>query len=105
MSELEEMLAFQIKCLKLQTPEREYRFNPDRRYRADFAWPEHKLLVEVEGGTWIRGRHSRGRGFENDCEKYNLATLDGWRVLRFTTGQIERGWAVSIIEAILRRGK
>ena len=48
-SELEELLAFQMRAAGLPEPEREYRFHEKRRYRADFAWPDHRLLVEGEG--------------------------------------------------------
>ena len=44
--------------------------------------------VEIEGGTWSGGRHTRGAGYEADCIKYNIATLKGWRVLRFTSGML-----------------
>lgn len=74
-----------------EKPVREYRFYSDRLWRFDFAYPDRKIAIEVEGGTWTGGRHTRGRGFEGDCEKYNTAELLGWRVFRFTTGMIERG--------------
>lgn len=63
--------------------ETEYHFHPERRWRADFAFVDERVLVEIEGGVWTRGRHTRGRGFVRDCEKYNAATLAGWAVLRF----------------------
>lgn len=102
MSDLEDLLFQHIKLVGLPTPEREYRFAPPRRYRADFAYPERKLLIEVEGGVWTRGRHTRGKGFTNDCEKYNLAALNGWNILRFTAEQIQTGMAVSTIEQMLK---
>lgn len=98
MSALEESLAFQIRALRLPSPVREYRFHGSRKWRADFAWPECRLLVEVEGGTWTGGRHTRGAGFEKDVEKYNEAALDGWTVLRFTGRMIESGKAIQMIE-------
>ena len=97
-SELEETLAGQIRLLGLEEPEREYRFAPGRRYRFDFCWPERFLACEVEGGTWIHGRHTRGAGFEKDAEKYNLATILGWRVLRATGNMVRDGRAVTLIE-------
>ena len=101
-SELERTLDFQLKALKIGGYEREYKFAaPDRRYRADFAWPTIKLLVEVEGGTRQYGRHNRHDGFEKDCEKYNAAALLGWTVLRFTSSQVNRGEAISVIETYL----
>jgi very-short-patch-repair endonuclease len=61
-----------------------------------------RLAVEVEGGSWIAGRHVRGRGFEADCEKYNAAVLLGWRILRFTTAMIESGAALSAVKAVFQ---
>ena len=94
----EATLALHIRALGLPEPETEYRFHPVRRWRFDFCWPAYRLAVEVEGGTWARGRHSRGAGFERDCEKYNEATIRAWRVLRFTTGMVEDGRAVETLE-------
>ena len=81
----------------LPASEREYTFAPPRRWRFDFAWPQHKLAVEIEGGSWTLGRHTRGEGFRNDCEKYNEAVLLGWSVLRFTPDMIESGYAVKTV--------
>lgn len=75
----------------------EYRFDPSRRWRADFAFLEARLLVEVEGGAWSKGRHTRGQGFEDDCEKYAEAVIQGWRVLRVTTAMVEDGRALGFI--------
>lgn len=68
----------------LTEPVIEHRFHPVRRWRFDYAWPEHKVALEVEGGIWTGGRHTTGKGFEADIEKYNTATADGWRILRTT---------------------
>src|SRR5690606_6883288 len=46
-------------------------YHRGRNWRLDFAWPEHRVAVEVEGGTRTGGRHVRPRGFEKDVEKYN----------------------------------
>jgi len=102
-SALEETLALQIAADALPAPEQEYRFHCVRKWRFDFAWPELMLGVEVEGGTWIRGRHTRGYGFEKDCEKYNEAALEGWLVLRFTGGMVRDGRALSIIKRAMER--
>lgn len=68
----------------LPQPEAEHRFHPVRRWRFDYAWPRHCLALEVEGGVWTRGRHTRPAGFLRDVEKYNAAAVLGWRVLRTT---------------------
>jgi very-short-patch-repair endonuclease len=88
-SELEAMFAMQAKLLGLPAPQREYKFAPKRRWRFDFAWPELMLAVEIEGGVWSGGRHTSGVGFTADCEKYNEATILGWRVLRVTGQQVK----------------
>jgi very-short-patch-repair endonuclease len=79
--------------------EREYRFHPERRWRADFAIG--RLLVEVDGGAWIAGRHTRGLGFEGDAEKQNAAAELGYRVLRFTPRMVEDGSALAQIQRVL----
>ena len=93
-SKLEMRFARIIDAADLPLPVTEYRFHPTRRWRFDFAWPEHKLAVEIEGGAWTGGRHTRGSGFVSDCDKYNAATILGWRVLRFTTSHLRDEQAI-----------
>jgi len=66
----------------LPKPVAEYRFTMLRRWRFDWAWPQHLIALEVEGAVWVQGRHTRGSGFVKDMCKYNHAAMDGWRVLR-----------------------
>lgn len=89
-STLERTFAFYWRALAddLPEPEREYRFAPPRRWRLDYAWPAHLVAVELQGGTWVRGRHSRGRGQSQDYEKHNAATLLGWKLLYFTSDML-----------------
>lgn len=101
MSPLESLLLTQIQAAGLPTPERELAFHPKRRWRFDFAWPAPQLAVEVEGGTWVGGRHSRGKGFERDCERQAEAMLAGWSLLRVTEGMVRDGRAVRLIERAL----
>jgi len=61
---------------------KEHLFHPVRKWRFDYALPEYKIAIEVEGGVWTEGRHTRPKGFINDMEKYNTATVMGWQVLR-----------------------
>ena len=79
---------------------REYEFAVPRKYRADFHILPN-LLIEVEGGTWSGGRHTRPSGYTDDCAKYNLATLLGFAVLRYTTQMVERGDAIRDIMGLL----
>jgi very-short-patch-repair endonuclease len=66
-------------------PEPEYYIIPKRRFRWDGAWPEQKVAIEIQGGTWSGGSHGRGSGIRRDCEKNNLAVAAGWRVFYATT--------------------
>lgn len=93
-------LPVQCKALSLPEPEPEYRFAPPRRWRFDYCWPSHRLAVEVEGGIWTGGRHTRGKGYLGDLEKYNRAVLDGWRVLRFTPSQVKDGTALNVLAEV-----
>ena len=61
---------------------REFVFAAPRRWRFDFAWPDRLVAVEIEGAVFVQGRHTRGAGFVKDCEKYNTATVAGWRPYR-----------------------
>ena len=76
---------------------RELKFHPVRRWRFDYAIPEHKIAVEVEGGVWTQGRHTRPRGFLGDMDKYNTATALGWRVLRVTPDTLTTGATLDLI--------
>jgi very-short-patch-repair endonuclease len=100
-SSLEETLLLLIKADNLPQPEREYRFHPTRKWRFDFAYPERKIGIECEGGTWAKSRHTTGSGYRGDCEKYNAASILGWRVLRFTRDMIESGEAIETIRQVL----
>lgn len=99
--ELTEAMLFLIHATKLPQPVREHRFHSTRDWRLDLAWPDLKIAVECEGGIFKRGRHTRGDGFERDCEKYNEALLCGWLVLRVTEHQIEDGRALAWLTKIL----
>lgn len=65
-------------------PVPEFVFAAPRKWRFDFALPAHKIALEVEGGIWTDGAHTRGKHFLSDIEKYNRAAILGWRVLRCT---------------------
>ena len=80
---------------------REYEFFPGRKWRFDFAFLDDKIAVEIEGGVFSYGGHSRGKGYEKDCEKYNTAVIMGWRVLRYTTDMVMRGDAINDLLEIL----
>lgn len=63
---------------------KEFKFLTDRRFRFDYALPHRKIAIEYEGINSGKSRHTSITGYSNDTEKYNLATIHGWRVLRYT---------------------
>lgn len=99
-SKPEEEFALQLRALKLPEPKRDYRFHA-RRWKIDFAWPDRKVAVEIEGGTWSGGRHVRPQGYEDDCEKYNAMIEMGWALYRYTSQMVKDGRAMNQIERIL----
>jgi very-short-patch-repair endonuclease len=91
---------------------REFTFAKEmgRRWRADFLVDPSKakvwgispsILVEIDGGGFVAGRHTRGVGVEQDCEKMSAAAILGYRVIRVTPRQVEDGRALSWITAAL----
>ena len=81
-----------VECVK------EFKFHPKRRWRFDYAIPEHRIALEVEGGVWTNGRHTRPQGFLGDIEKYNTATLMGWRVFRTTPDDLLRTATLNLLK-------
>lgn len=62
-----------------------------RKFRADYLIEDTKTIIEVNGGSWINGRHNRGgKGYENDLTKLNLAQMNGYKVIQFTYEMLER---------------
>ncbi len=102
-SQGEVSMALQLRAHKIDFQE-QFKFCPHRRWAADFRISGTQILVEVEGGTWTGGRHTRGKGYSNDCEKYNWATANGWRVIRFPTDKVKKGDALKAVIDLLRKG-
>lgn len=95
---------------------REFQFAKEwgRKWRADFflpardedvggGWREFtpSILIEIDGGGYVAGRHSRGGGMEADCEKQSAAAILGYRVIRCTPRQVENGTALEWIRQAL----
>ena len=97
------------KAYGLPEPIAEYRFAPPRKWAFDWAWkwcpnawPRYKYVaLEIEGGAWTRGRHTRGQGFLDDIEKYNQAVILGWRVIRCTPQHVQSGKAFEWLREVL----
>lgn len=100
-SRWESLLEIQLRERGMR-PEVEYRFAAPRKWRLDFAFPSERVAVEVEGGIWTSGRHTRGSGFLADVEKYNALALAGFLLLRVTPDMLNRGEAAPMVEEALR---
>jgi len=85
----------------LPRPECEWKFDAKRRWRFDYAWPQQMIALEVEGGVWTGGRHTRGAGFVKDMEKYNRAAVLGWRLLRVTPDKLVSFGTFEMLREIL----
>jgi hypothetical protein len=83
---------------------REYKFAEGRRFRFDYYHPAG-VAIELEGGIWRMGRHTRPSGFLNDMEKYNLAASMGILVFRIPSHDISAKWLSPIVETIKQRTK
>lgn len=103
-SKLESRFLFLWRVAQGPPLEREFRFHPDRKWRADFAHVASRTLIEIEGGIFLPGggRHNRGGGYSRDAEKYLEAALAGWTVLRLTRTQLDLGFIERIV-ALLRQ--
>lgn len=61
-------------------------------YKLDFAHPDTRTAIEIQGGTWNNGRHSRGSGMKGDYSKLNYLQYDGWTVFQLSTDMITKEW-------------
>lgn len=96
---------FKLACKDrgIPLPVREFRFAaPERDWEADFAWPEERVILEVEGGAWAGGRHTRGSGYLEDMTKYNAMTLRGYRLVRCTPQTLNAVETLDMIEKLVR---
>lgn len=81
---------------------KEYLFHPTRKWRFDYAIPEYKIAIEIDGGVWIQGRHNRSQGYLNDLEKFNEASVLGWIILKFTPDQQYKRNTFDIIASTIK---
>jgi hypothetical protein len=83
---------------------KEFIFHPTRKWRFDYSWVDIKVALEIHGGIFTNGRHTRGKGFSEDKVKMNSAQLLGWIVIEATTAQVKNGQMLKwITQAIANR--
>lgn len=100
-------MRFEALWQRWEGPEltREYKFSSARKWRADYCHEPTKTLIELEGGIYSGGRHSRAAGFLADVEKYNAAAMLGYTVLRLGTGQVDDAHVGEIADWVRRQTK
>ena len=95
--------AFEAQIAKLSGWEINYRFAPPRRWTFDFAWPARMLAVEVDGSSkGGAGGHGYTSAREDDNEKFNEATMRGWKVFHGSPAQAENGWLLEWVVKYLQ---
>ena len=93
-------------------PDFEVRFHPGRRFAFDVCWIPERVALEFEGGLFGRGRpcpackrrpvagHSSIQRIKSDMEKYNLAAVLGFRLIRCTPEQVRSGEVFAWLDAV-----
>jgi very-short-patch-repair endonuclease len=75
---------------------------PIGRYKADFAWPDHKFIVEYDGFN----THSHRKAFHHDRRRNAWLAAKGWNVMPVTADQLKNeplAVIARIAEALARR--
>lgn len=129
LSTLEKKFLKIIEDNNFPCPEKQHKFHPDRRWRFDFAYPGFMVAIEIEGGMYSQrvichncktpvmkrlkngalvpvfsgGRHLTAKGFAGDRVKYNTATQMGWEVYSLTSDMLKNGYAIELLEEIIKR--
>jgi hypothetical protein len=78
--------------------ETEYQFYSERGWAADYR--VGRWLIELDGGVFSGGRHTRALGYIEDCMKLNKAAMLGYQVIRIPTGCATDNYVSEIIERI-----
>ncbi len=64
--------------------EKEFKFHDTRKFRFDYCIPKKSIAIEYEGIFSSKSSHTNVMGYSANLDKYNLATLHGWRLLRYS---------------------
>lgn len=104
--EHELLMGIYLDELKLEHV-REYCFHETRKWRFDIAVPDYQLAIEIEGGIHpfrdkrgnlvMQGGHTTGRGYQQNLDKYNEATAQGWTLFRFSVEDVKTGRAKDVL--------
>jgi hypothetical protein len=80
----------------------EYKFDLLRKFKFDYANLRLKIAIEMEGGIYTGTGHAKTGRYLKDMEKYNMASIKGWIILRYAHGQ-EKKIAGDVKKAIETR--
>ncbi len=101
----EDLFRFQCKAMSLPPVTEQFEFAKPmgRKFKADFCFEPWKLIIEVNGGVWLKGggAHSRPAKIEGDMERQQYAVRMGYFVLPFTPAQVKSGHAVNWTRQVL----
>lgn len=87
----------------IPAPKQDYRFAaPDRQWQLDLAWVDARVAIEVQGGIFVKGAHSRGKHQLEDFAKMNAAQLRQWRVLQVTPTQLCTAETIDMVKLALQ---
>jgi predicted transcriptional regulator of viral defense system len=87
-NEFEDAFLALTRSLKLPDPTPQFYIDPgdgEPPIRADFAWPDRKIVVETDG----RRTHGTRHAFEADRRRDQRLIAAGWRVIRTTWRQLK----------------
>lgn len=96
-SALELRFEQQLQTHRVRSWIAEYYFEKNRDWRFDFAWPDVKVAVEIQGGAHrIKGK------FKADLEKRAAALLAGWSVLELGRDRVRSEQGIAWLKELLR---
>ena len=105
-SDLEDSFALWLMVEGMPPCAPEHQFHWARKWRFDFAWPQHKVAVEVDGMVYgeKKGGHQTVKGRLEDAEKYMAAQRLGWQILTVPGPWILEGerdiWRPEVMETL-----
>lgn len=94
-----------FKEMKLPYCVPEFAFCEGRKWRFDFAFPNERVAVEIQGAIFSGGRHVRGAAMLREWQKLNEAAKLGWRILYCQPSEICTMAMVETIRAAAKYGK
>tara|TARA_R110000803_G_scaffold201323_1_gene266066 strand:+ start:511 stop:927 length:417 start_codon:yes stop_codon:yes gene_type:complete len=90
---------FNLECIL------EHKFHDTRKWKIDLFIPDIKIAIELEGGVYTGGRHTRPKGFLADIEKYNNITILGLRLLRYAHVEHTYKDILKDLKELIKNGK